>query len=96
MCGTELTPTIHLFGCLAFGNGETNTLKGKGEGGKNNAWVEYFEQTKIKSWCCHIKRGEGMDLSTYSGDSVGKENEESEIQSEQSQSVKNILSVSFV
>lgn len=58
--GTELTLTIYLFACLAFGNHKTNTLNGA----KHAARADFFEQTKIKSWRCHIKQREGMDRST--------------------------------
>ena len=60
--GTELTLTIYLFACLAFGNHKTNTLNEA----KHAARADFFEQTKIKSWRCHIKQGEGMDRSTCS------------------------------
>lgn len=58
--GTELTLTIYLFACLAFGNHKANTLNEA----KHAARADFFEQTKIKSWRCHIKqRGNGsLDL----------------------------------
>lgn len=58
--GTELTPTIYLFSCLAFRNHKTNTLNKA----KHAARADFFEQTKIKSWRCHIKQREGMDRSS--------------------------------
>lgn len=57
---TELTLTIYPFACLAFGNHKTNTLNEA----KHAAQADFFEQTKIKSWHCHIKQGEGLDCST--------------------------------
>lgn len=62
--GTELTLTIYLFACLAFANHKTNTLNGA----KLAAQADFFlfEQTKIKSWRCHIKQREGVDPSTRS------------------------------
>lgn len=58
--GTELTLTISPFTCLAFGNHKTNTLNEA----KHTTRADFFEQTKIKSWRCHIKQREGMDHST--------------------------------
>lgn len=58
--GRKLTLTIYLFVCLAFGNHKTNTLNEA----KHAARADFFEQTKIKSWRCHIKQREEMDRST--------------------------------
>lgn len=58
--GRELTLTMFLFACLAFGNHKTNTLNEA----EHTAQADFFEQTKIKSWCCHIKQREEMDRST--------------------------------
>lgn len=58
--GRELTLTIYLFACLAFGNHKTNTLNEA----KHAARADFFEQTKIKSWRCHNKQREEMDCST--------------------------------
>lgn len=58
--GRELTLTIYLFACLAFGNHKTNTLNEA----KHAARAHFFEQTKIKSWRCHNKQRENglLDL----------------------------------
>lgn len=63
--GAELTLTTHPFVRLARANHKTNTLNAAKRGAPLTRSVPpFFEQTKIKSWRCHIKDGEGMDRSS--------------------------------
>lgn len=59
--GAKLTLTIYPAACSTFGNQKANTLNEA----KHTARADFFEQTKIKSWRCHIKQREREWISEW-------------------------------